>query len=115
MPLNSSVRESGEIVITSGNRLTIENIDEFIRIVREALQAAKSVSIEFEPDVEIDITGMQAICAACKSAAARGKMFLYNGPQPKCLTDAIAACGAERRAFCKHNNNSICTWFGGAW
>ena len=113
MPLNSSVRENGEIIVTSGSRLTIENAAEFSRILCEALDASKNVTVEFEPDVEIDITGVQVICSACKKAAQDGSMFLYNGTQPQALVDIIASSGAERNTICKYNNNSNCLWFRG--
>lgn len=114
MPLNSSVRENGEIIVTSGDRLTIENAAEFSRIVREALESSSVVELEFEQTVEIDITGLQIICSACKSAANSGKIFSYHGLQPQALADIIKISGAERRAACKHNNDSTCIWFGGA-
>jgi anti-anti-sigma regulatory factor len=114
MPLNSSVRENGEIVVTSGDRLTIENAADFARIVRDALEASFVVALEFEPAVEIDITGVQVICSACKSAAAAGKIFTYHGSQPQALADIIKNGGTERHAVCKHNNDSTCIWFGGA-
>ena len=113
MPLNSSIRENGETIITSGGRLTIEHAANFSRIVREALEASRVVGIEFEPAVEIDITGMQILCSACKSAADSGKTFSYHGAQPKALTDIIITSGAERHAVCKHNSGSTCIWFGG--
>ena len=114
MPLNSSVRENGETIITSGARLTIENAADFSRIVRDALEASRVVAIEFEPAVEIDITGVQILCSACKSAANSGKTFSYHGAQPQALTDIIITSGAERHAVCKHNNGSSCIWFGGS-
>ncbi len=113
MPLNSSVRENGEIIVTSGEFLTIETAAEFSRIVCEALEASKNVAIEFDPAVEIDITGVQVLCAACKSAAQGGNEFSYRGPQPRALAEIIISSGAERNAVCKHNNNSTCVWFGG--
>jgi len=113
MPLNSSIRENGEIIITSGARLTIENAAEFSRIIREALEASKHIAVEFEPKVEIDITGLQILCSACKSAAENGSIFTYHGPQPQALADIVFSCGAERNAVCKHNNDSTCIWFGG--
>lgn len=113
MPLNSSVRENGEIIVTSGDRLTIENAAEFSRIIREAFEASKSIAIEFEPAVEIDITGIQIICSACKSAALSGNTFSYHGKRPQALADIISSSGAERHAVCKHNNDSTCVWFGG--
>jgi len=114
MPLNSSIRENGETIITSGARLTIEHAADFLRIVREALEASRDVSIEFEPEVEIDITGVQILCSGCKSAANSGKTFSYHGPQPQALTDIIVTSGSERHAVCKHNNGSTCIWFGGS-
>lgn len=113
MALNSSWRENGEINITSGDRLTIENAADFARILREALEASNNVSIELEPTVEIDITGVQILCSACKSAATGGRSFSCKGPRPQGLADMIAVSGAERNALCKHNDNSSCIWFGG--
>lgn len=113
MALNSSYRENGSIVITSGDRLTIENAGVFTQLVREALEASQNVTLEFEADVEMDITGVQVLCSACKSAAAAGTSFSYRGPLPQGMADIIIASGAERHALCKHNNDSNCIWFGG--
>lgn len=114
MPLTSSVRENGDIIISSGDRLTIENAAEFTRIAREALESANTVAIEFEEGAAIDITGVQVLCSACKSAAQYGKIFTFHGAQPAALLEVIDACGATRHAVCKHNNDATCIWFGGA-
>lgn len=114
MPLNSSVRENGEIVVTSGDRLTIESAAEFSRVINEALMASKNVTLEFESALEIDITGLQVLCSSCKSAANSGKVFASRGQQPQTLIDLIAASGSERHSVCKYNNNSNCIWFGGS-
>ena len=114
MPLNSSVRENGEIVITSGDRLTIENAADFARLVREALDSSNVVAIEFEAAVEIDLTGLQILHSACMSAAENGKTFSYHGRQPQALSDLLAASGVTRHMGCKNNNNADCLWFGGA-
>jgi len=114
MPLNSSIHENDEMVITSGDSLTIENVAEFSRIACEALDAAHVVTIEFKPDVAIDITGVQLLCSACKSASAVGKVFTYRGSQPHALANIITVSGAERNDACKYNNDSSCFWFGGA-
>lgn len=113
MGLNSHVCENGQVSIASGDRLTIETSAEFLRIVSEALLSSSEVEIEFEPEVEFDITGMQILCSGCKSAARDGKIFKYKGPQPTSLTKLINATGAERHAVCKHNSDSTCIWFGG--
>lgn len=114
MLLNSSVRENGDIVVTTGDRLTVETASDFSRVVREALEASKNVMIEFDPTLSIDITGVQILCSACKSAAQIGTVFSFQGPRPLALAEIIASSGAERYTVCKHNNNSTCIWFGGA-
>lgn len=114
MPLNSYVRENGETIVTSGERLTIENASEFSRIIGEALHASHHVAIEFEPSVELDITAVQILCSACKSASDSGRIFSYQGRWPETLADIITRSGAERHSLCRQINNSTCIWFGGA-
>jgi hypothetical protein len=113
MPLNSFSCKNGDIVITSGDSLTIENSADFLRIVREALTTAHVVTVAFEPNVAVDITGVQLLCSACKSAAAVGKVFTNRSSQPHSLADIISDSGAGRNAACRYNNDSSCFWFGG--
>lgn len=113
MALTSTCRENGDTIISSGDRLTIETAGDFARLLREGLEASQHVSVAFEPGLEMDITGLQIVCSACKTAAASGKTFLCQGGRPPALADLIEACGVERHATCKQNNNSTCIWFGG--
>ena len=113
MALTSSRQQNGSIIINSGDHLTIESATDFQRLLREGLEAARTVLIEFEPCVEIDFTGLQLICSACKTAAARGATFSCQGSLPQALDEIVSATGAERHAACKHHQNFNCIWFGG--
>jgi len=111
--LNSSGQNNDEIVISSGKRLTIDTAADFTQRIQKGLSAAGSVAVAFDADVEVDITALQVLCSACKTAAAEeGKTFSYRGELPKTLVDLITACGAGFHGLCKHNNSSICIWFG---
>ena len=112
--LDSFVDGHGVTTVTSGVKLTIENVAGFLQIVRESLKTSDSVAITFEPSLEIDITGVQILCSACKSAALGGKVLSYYGPQPQGLADIIKSSGAARYTACRHNNDSLCAWFGGS-
>jgi len=114
MALTRTCRENGEILITSGDRLTIENAADFMLLLREGLDESPFVSLALEEGVEIDITGLQLICSACRTAVARDKTFSSHGPLPQSLEKVIVASGAQRNAVCKHNLNLNCIWFGGA-
>ena len=101
-----------ECVIDTGPRLTIETVADCQQRIRLGLNEATTVVLAFDPELEIDITALQLLCSACKTAAAEGKQFTYRGPPPKALLDLIAAAGAERHEHCV-NNNSACFRKGG--
>lgn len=113
MQLSSSNDENGRIVIHSGDRLNIENAEEFAGLVRDALGKSSQVAVRFDADVRMDITALQILCSACKTAAAQNKTFCYEGPQPEALHTLVAESGAHRHAICRHNNSASCIWFGG--
>ena len=100
-------QQTNEIVISSGSRLTIETIAEYIQRIRAGLDEAETVVLEFDPDVEMDITALQVFCSACKTAAAVGRRCIYRGPMPQALLDLSVAAGAERHKSCK-NHNEFC-------
>ena len=114
MSFNSVVDKNGAIIIATGDRLTIEAVGEFAQILTESLGAAKEVYLEFDPELVIDITGVQLICAACKTASREGSVFSFRGLLPSALVGMVERSGIQRNAPCKHNNNSTCIWFGGS-
>jgi len=110
--VNSATKQA-ECVINSGERLTIETIADFIGQIREGLSEAATVVIEFNPEVEMDITALQVFCSACKTATAEGKRCIHRGPPPQALLDLSTAAGAERHESCTNNNDSCFRQFEG--
>ena len=106
-------RDDGSIRITSGERLTIDHAGAFSLRMREALLAAQRVEVEFAAECAVDITTLQTLCSACKTAAAAGKSVVCHGSGPLSLGQLIAAAGAQRPGPCRHNNGNPCPWFGG--
>lgn len=110
--LNGSQHDD-ERIINSGARLTIETIAEFAQQLRSALAEANTVVIEFNENVEMDITALQIFCSTCQTARAAGKNFIYRGPLPTTLLQLAAAAGSERHDFCTVDNASCFRKFGG--
>ena len=110
--LSRTHREDGTIAISSGARLTIENATDFVQCFGEALAASQAVAMEFDATVEVDITVLQTLCSACKTAAAGGKTLSHQGPGTESLRQLIVSAGAERLGACRHNNGNPCPWFG---
>ena len=103
-----------EVIISSGDRLTIETTGEFAQRIRQGLAEAGTVIIEFESDVELDITALQVFCSACMKATAEGKRFIHRGAAPQALLDLTAAVGSERHKHCKNDNMLCFRQFGGS-
>lgn len=105
--------EDGSITITCGSSLTIQEAAGFSASVAEALATSSKVVLDIEAEVNADITALQVICAACKTAAAAGQTLIPQGPGVSGLRQLILAAGAERHGACLHNNDNQCLWFGG--
>jgi anti-anti-sigma regulatory factor len=109
-----SALQNNDWVISSGERLTIETITDYVQLIRTGLAEADTVILEFDPEVDMDITALQAFCSACKTASASGKRCIHRGPSPKALIELVAAVGAERHNSCGNHNESCFREFGGA-
>jgi ABC-type transporter Mla MlaB component len=110
----SNGQKEGEgIVINSGELLTIETAADFARRIGAALAVSQQVTVNFAAKVEMDVTALQTLCSACKTAAAEGKILTQQGVGTDSLRQLIAAAGAQLHGPCKHNNSNPCIWFGG--
>ena len=93
----SSTEVGTEMLIHTGNSLTIETIEAFVQVLRAALAGDKAVAVEFEPEMEMDITAIQALCSACKTAVETHQSFIRRGPLPQALIELSEAVGCESR------------------
>jgi hypothetical protein len=104
----------GSVTVSLNGALTIEDAAEFQKALIAALGEAPTVLLDARQLVGIDMTILQIICSACKSAAAGRLAFLPDGRLPDCVTSVVNSIGARTGSLCPHNNNEPCTWFGGA-
>ncbi len=105
--------DSTERVINSGERLTVETIADFAKAVQTGLTETSTVVINFNPQVEVDITALQVFCSSCHTAVSLGKKIIYRGTLPDSIQRLSVAAGAERQDFCKNNNTSCFRIAGG--
>lgn len=111
--MGSVRQDDGGILINSGARLTIDNIAEFAKLLKAGLDEASEVVVSFDPGLEADMTAMQVLCSAHRTAATTGKVFARRGEMPKALRDLVVAAGSERHRPCTYNNGDPCPWFEG--
>jgi len=99
-------------VLVKGS-LTIDNIAEFRQTLVEALEASNRVVLDLGELQEVDITAVQTICSACKTAAASQRSLSAEGQIPDCFQEFGKGIGAPHGVPCCQNCNEPCTWFGG--
>jgi anti-anti-sigma regulatory factor len=105
--------DTSEVTVAVSGALTIERSGEFRQILTNALAGAQRVVLDVGQLHDIDLTALQLICAACKTAAAADKTFIFAGPLPDCLMALKDGIGVCQNSPCSQNGNAPCIWFGG--
>lgn len=78
-----------------------------------ALNAAPEVRVDLSELEEIDLTGLQLLCAAHHSAQHREKAFLVHDGGNQKYRDVVSNAGFQRHVGCARDNSSSCIWVGG--
>jgi anti-anti-sigma regulatory factor len=103
----------GRVELKVSGRLTVAAAAEF----KEALQGALAEAVELEVDLtgvtEIDLTGLQLICAAHGSAEDAGKSFRVEEGDNEVLGTVAAEAGFQRQVGCRRDISKSCIWVRG--
>jgi anti-anti-sigma factor len=100
-------RHDDATVVTAGGRLTASQAGPLQRLLLEAFERSKRVELSLRDVQEVDLSFLQLLCAAHRTAAARGIGFRLCGlesapPVARLIRDA----GAERGVGCPEG----CLW-----
>lgn len=99
--------------VTISGALKIEAAAELRQALVEAMAEAPQVVLDARLLEEMDMSILQTVCSACKTAAARKQGFLFTGELPVCMTALNSGIGAYQGSSCKQNNDGPCIWLGG--
>ena len=105
--------DAGAIVLDHGIPLTIEHAAAFQTFLNDRLQSGATIHLSLMPDQEVDLTGLQLLCSACRSASDLGGQLVLQGALPASLAQLVEAAGITRHTVCKNNGGRACSWFGG--
>lgn len=92
---------------------SIENASDLRAACLESFEASSTVALNASMVESMDLTAVQVICSACKTAAAQGILFTPEKQLPDCLVTLGSSIGAQVGAVCHQNKNAACAWFGG--
>ena len=83
------------VVIGFFGAATIRQADDIAERLKQALATSDRIEIDCTEVTEVDVTFMQLILSARKSAEAAGKALTLSAPASGALLDAVTICGAQ--------------------
>lgn len=113
LTLSHAVDAAGRLTVTIGGRLAIDTVGDLHALLREHLPQAEAVCLNAASLDEIDLSGVQLICAACHTALCARKAFMVSGGMPACMRSAIVSLGLQNYHVCKYSSETTCIWCGG--
>ena len=103
----------GKLRLKLSGSVTIGQAADLKNALLDALGAGSELQMDLREVTEIDLTGLQLLCAAHHSAQAGGKRFGVSDGGNRHYLDTVADAGFLRRIGCAHDHTGTCIWIGG--
>jgi len=101
-------KNAGEITL-SGD-LTISQALEIHSLLREALESSDDVRITLQDVTAMDLSCLQLLCSAHRTAALEKKRLGFASPPPSVFRETVAAAGLKRHSGCTFSPNTGCLY-----
>lgn len=101
-------------VVTLKGELTIARAEELKAMLSELLQGSESVRIQLADVSAVDLSCLQLLCSAHRTAAALGKALTLHGEIPPLLRQVMKHAGFTRQKGCSFSPHTNCLGCGGA-
>lgn len=103
--------DAGEMLTLQwGGDLTVRRIAELKEQVQQALVTATQVSIAIAPESECDMTTLQLLCAAHRTASRQAKTLQLSGEVPEQFKMIVNLAGFSRHVGCVRDPSGCCLW-----
>jgi anti-anti-sigma regulatory factor len=110
--MNQADAPGTKIVAVSGE-MTIQNAEEIRNVLLEAFSDGEGVCLEMGKVTEVDLAGLQLLCAAHRTSITDKKHFSINGINNEAMKCVIRDAGFLRHTGCAEDANKTCVWTGG--
>lgn len=110
-PKKNESRKAGTVALTGD--LTITRAAEILSILKESLQANDEVRITLQDVSSVDLSCLQLLCSAHRTAAAAGQVLNLVAPVPEVLRQLIRQKGFKRQKNCAFSPKADCLCFDG--
>jgi anti-anti-sigma regulatory factor len=104
--------DEGHAVILKGE-LTIAHAEELKAVLSESLQGFSTIRIQFGDVDAVDLSCLQMLCSAHRTAAALSKVLTLEGEIPPMVRQAMKYTGFTRQKGCAFSPHTNCLGCGG--
>jgi ABC-type transporter Mla MlaB component len=112
--MNSEKESPGEgHVVTLTGELTIACAEELKAKLSQLLQKFADIRIQLVDVSAVDLSWLQLLCSAHRTAAALGKALTLEGEMPPLLRQAMRHAGFTRQKGCAFSPHTNCLGCGG--
>jgi anti-anti-sigma regulatory factor len=103
-------RTGNKGVVTVDGDATLQQAEELRRVLIKALVDADEVSLDMDKVEKVDLSCLQLLCSAHRSATRFKKKFAFSGCPPQALREAVEASGFSRVTGCRLDCDKSCLW-----
>ncbi len=96
--------------ITLNGDLTLATAAEFRALLIKALIDTDTITISFENTGAVDLSCVQLLCSAHRSAVRMGKQLVLTGAWPGPFRQIVNDAGFIRNAGCRLGSEKNCLW-----
>ena len=109
--MKALLKKSGNTgAITLEGELTLPYAEELRGVLIKALEDNNEVSIGMENVQDVDLSCLQLLCSAHRSAMRSQKKVMLSKDLPMMFTAAVEGAGFSRLKGCKYDKSSSCIW-----
>ena len=102
-----------KVHVTLNGDLTVADATELKNLLLEALAARDFVEVDLTNVTGMDLSTLQLICSAHRTARTSGKELALTGTGKGVLLEARKVAGYIRHQGCMYNPTKSCLWVGG--
>lgn len=101
------------LVVSVGGAVTVQSVGELKESLLQALAGAEQLCLDLSGVTEIDLAGLQLLCAAHRSSLQHNKRFCISTGENDIIGTAGMEAGFQRHVGCSLDKDKTCLWVGG--
>jgi ABC-type transporter Mla MlaB component len=105
--------EEGKVRLILDGELTVAGAAQFREMLIQAMASSDRVELDMGEVTALDLSCLQLICSAHRTAQVSGKELTLGKGQSEILKKARMDAGYIRHQGCRYNPTETCLWVGG--